>query len=79
MAKSKRKRGPKTVLKCGHDWNPSEERRREIPRCVLPNGDILEWNERLELRVDPKTGITYPPGENQGFQLSRNNAGNAKS
>ena len=63
----------------GNDWNTSEERRREIPRCVLPNGDILEWNERLELRVDPKTGITYPPGENQGFQLSRNNAGNAKS
>jgi hypothetical protein len=47
---------------CGHKWNPSEERKKAIPKCLTEDGDILEWDDRLELWVNTRTGVTYPPG-----------------
>jgi predicted phage terminase large subunit-like protein len=48
---------------CGYEWNPHEERAGEVPRHVMANGDVLEWNDRIELWVDIETGATYEPGE----------------
>jgi predicted phage terminase large subunit-like protein len=48
---------------CGYGWNPHKERGRDVPRCVMANGDVLEWNNRIELWVDIETGATYEPGK----------------
>jgi uncharacterized Zn ribbon protein len=48
---------------CGYEWNPHEERARDVPRCVMANGDVLEWSDRIELWVDVETGATYEPGK----------------
>ena len=48
---------------CGYEWNTKKERDRDAPRCVMANGDVLEWNNRIELWVDIETGATYEPGK----------------
>jgi predicted phage terminase large subunit-like protein len=47
---------------CGYKWNPHEEQIRSVPKHVMENGNVVEWNDRIELWVDLETGATYEAG-----------------
>jgi hypothetical protein len=50
---------------CGHEWKDIHYWRddSDIPRYMLPGGEILVWNDGRGLWVDTVSGDTYPPGE----------------
>ena len=48
---------------CGHQWElPDPFSNKDVETCTLADGRVLEWDERLELWVDPKTFETFEPG-----------------
>jgi hypothetical protein len=50
---------------CGNQWelpNVLDQLVAEPIRYTMPSGDVLEWDEDLQLWVDTVTSTTYPPG-----------------
>ena len=49
---------------CGYEWRNARGLREcsDVPRCTLPGGEILVWDEGRGLWVDIVSGDTYSPG-----------------
>ena len=50
---------------CGHEWKDIRYWKDypEIPRCTIPGGDVLVWDEGRGFWFNTITGESYPPGE----------------